>query len=88
VEVVGLTPTQRRVLVELALTGASDADIGASLGMATKTVKTHMTMLRLWLGLDNRTQLAIYAWRAALEQHHIVVPDCLLPACRALEGSE
>ena len=79
-----MTRTQRRVLVELALTGASDADIAASLGMATKTAKTHMTMLRLQLGLENRTQLAIYAWREGivprvLGDYTISPPHLVLP---------
>jgi DNA-binding NarL/FixJ family response regulator len=60
-----LSPREREVLVELA-TGASNADIGATLFMSEATVKAHVSHLFTKLGRSNRVQLAILAHDAGL----------------------
>jgi DNA-binding NarL/FixJ family response regulator len=60
-----LSPREREVLVELA-TGASNAEIGATLFMSEATVKAHISHLFTKLGRTNRVQLAILAHRAGL----------------------
>jgi DNA-binding NarL/FixJ family response regulator len=60
-----LSAREREVLVELA-TGASNAEIGATLFMSEATVKAHVTHLLTKLGRSNRVQLAILAHDAGL----------------------
>jgi DNA-binding NarL/FixJ family response regulator len=60
-----LSPREREVLVELA-TGASNAEIGATLFMSEATVKAHVSHLFTKLGRTNRVQLAILAHDAGL----------------------
>ena len=65
-----LTKTERAV-VELIGQGMSNREIGASLGIAEKTVKNHITSLLAKMGLQRRTQVAAWvarrgsaAWRS------------------------
>jgi len=60
-----LSAREREVLVELA-TGASNAEIGATLFMSEATVKAHISHLFTKLGRTNRVQLAILAHDAGL----------------------
>jgi DNA-binding NarL/FixJ family response regulator len=60
-----LSAREREVLVELA-TGASNAEIGATLFMSEATVKAHISHLFTKLGRSNRVQLAILAHDAGL----------------------
>ena len=55
-----LTPTQVRVLRELATDGATDREIAERLGMAPNTVSTHIANLMLRVGVHNRTALVIW----------------------------
>ena len=57
-----LTPTEHKV-IKLIGEGMSNREIGASLGIAEKTVKNHITSLLAKMGLQRRTQVA--AWVAA-----------------------
>lgn len=51
----GLTPTEQRV-TGLLVQGLSNAQIADELGVATKTVKFHLTNLYGKLGVNSRTQ--------------------------------
>src|SRR5437016_2188311 len=57
-----LTPREREVL-ELIGRGFSNKRIALELGLAEKTVKTHVTHVLGKLGVADRTQAAIYAAR-------------------------
>src|SRR5262249_46968617 len=58
----GLTPREREVL-ELIGRGFSNKRIALELGLAEKTVKTHVTHVLGKLGVADRTQAALYATR-------------------------
>ncbi|MCK6582458.1 MAG: response regulator transcription factor [Anaerolineales bacterium] len=58
----GLTPRQREVLA-LVSQGMSYKEVGAKLGMSTRTVKYHMREIILNLHLKNRAQAMMYAAR-------------------------
>lgn len=60
-----LTERERAVLRELA-TGRSNKEIAASLAISTTTVKGHVASILSKLGVEDRTQAAIYAVRNGL----------------------
>lgn len=60
-----LTPREREVLALIAR-GMSNKLIARELGIAEKTVKTHVGHLLAKLGVTDRTQAALYAVRAGL----------------------
>ncbi len=55
-----LTPQERRVL-DLIAQGLTNRQIGAALSLAEKTVKNYVTSILAKLGLESRTQAAVYA---------------------------
>ncbi|WP_027341058.1 response regulator [Hamadaea tsunoensis] len=57
-----LTAREREVLAEIAL-GRSNREIARALHLAEKTVKTHVSSILMKLGVDDRTQAALYAVR-------------------------
>ena len=61
----GLTPREREV-AELIARGRSNKLIALELGIAEKTVKTHVGNILGKLGLSDRTQAALYAVREGL----------------------
>lgn len=63
--IASLTPREREVLEHLA-DGRTNRQIARALGVAEKTVKTHVTNLLTKLGAADRTQAAIVAVRAGL----------------------
>ncbi|MFG1998429.1 response regulator [Spirillospora sp. NPDC048911] len=60
-----LTEREREVLVQIAL-GRSNREIGRALMVSEKTVKTHVSNLLMKLGVQDRTQAALYAVRHGL----------------------
>jgi DNA-binding NarL/FixJ family response regulator len=60
-----LTPRERDVLTEIAH-GRSNREIARALGLAEKTVKTHVSAILTKLGVQDRTQAALYAVRTGL----------------------
>ncbi len=60
-----LTPREREVL-ELIAVGASNKRIALELGIAQKTVKTHVGHVLAKLGVSDRTQAALLAVRHGL----------------------
>ncbi|UQU61595.1 response regulator transcription factor [Couchioplanes caeruleus] len=60
-----LTPREREVLAAIAR-GRANREIARQLGLAEKTVKTHVSAILTKLGLQDRTQAALYAVRAGL----------------------
>jgi NarL family two-component system response regulator LiaR len=56
------TPREKEVLMLIA-EGKSNKDIAEELHISIKTVKTHVSNLLMKCGLEDRTQLAVYAHR-------------------------
>jgi DNA-binding NarL/FixJ family response regulator len=61
-----LTTREREVLAEVAR-GRSNREIARALGLAEKTVKTHVSAILTKLGVQDRTQAALYAVRTGLD---------------------
>jgi DNA-binding NarL/FixJ family response regulator len=64
---VPLTEREREVLVQIAR-GRSNREIARALVVSEKTVKTHVSNILMKLGLQDRTQAALYAVRHGLAE--------------------
>jgi DNA-binding NarL/FixJ family response regulator len=62
-----LTPRERQVL-GLVASGLRTAAIAARLGVATKTVNNNLSTIFAKLGVSNRTEAAVLAHQAGLDQ--------------------
>ncbi len=62
---VRLTAREREVLAEMAR-GRSNREIARALTLSEKTVKTHVSAILTKLGVQDRTQAALYAVRSGL----------------------
>jgi NarL family two-component system response regulator LiaR len=60
-----LSPREQEVLRELAF-GRTNREIGEHLAIGEETVKTHVARILSKLGLQHRTQLALYALKAGM----------------------
>ena len=63
-----LSQREREVLALIA-EGLSNQSIGERLEISEKTVKTHVSNILTKLGVSDRTQAAVYAWKSGLKQH-------------------
>jgi two-component system, NarL family, response regulator LiaR len=63
-----LSQREREVLALIA-EGMSNQSIGERLEISEKTVKTHVSNILTKLGVSDRTQAAVYAWKTGLKQH-------------------
>ena len=61
-----LSQREREVLALMA-EGMSNQLIGVRLGISEKTVKTHVSNVLSKLGVADRTQAAVYAWKSGLK---------------------
>ena len=62
-----LSEREREVLALIA-DGLSNQKIGEHLTISEKTVKTHVSNILAKLGVTDRTQAAVYAWRSGMKQ--------------------
>lgn len=62
-----LSQREREVLMMIA-EGASNQAIADKLGIGIKTVKTHVSNILAKLGVEDRTQAAVFAWREGLQK--------------------
>jgi len=62
-----LSEREREVLALIA-EGASNQRIAAQLEISEKTVKTHVGNMLAKLGLGDRTQAAVYAWKSGMKK--------------------
>jgi NarL family two-component system response regulator LiaR len=63
-----LSEREREVLALLA-EGFNNQVIGEKLSISEKTVKTHVSNILAKLGVADRTQAAVYAWKSGLKRH-------------------
>ena len=63
-----LSQREREVLALIA-EGLSNQRIGERLEISEKTVKTHVSNILTKLGVTDRTQAAVYAWKSGMKQH-------------------
>jgi len=63
-----LSQREREVLALIA-EGLNNQLIGVRLDISEKTVKTHVSNILTKLGVSDRTQAAVYAWKSGLKQH-------------------
>jgi len=62
-----LSEREREVL-EVMAEGMSNQLIGEKLNISEKTVKTHVSNILAKLGVADRTQAAVYAWKSGMKQ--------------------
>jgi DNA-binding NarL/FixJ family response regulator len=65
-----LTERERRVL-DLVAEGKTNREIGAELYLAEKTVKNYVSNILSKLGMQRRTEAAVFAARLADKEHRL-----------------
>lgn len=55
--------SRERAIISLIAEGADNRDIASELHLSEGTVRNHISMVLAKLGLRNRTQIAVWAWR-------------------------
>ena len=68
VEVVDLLSQREREALHLMAEGLSNQQIADRLGIAEKTVKSHVSNVLSKLGVSDRTQAAVFAWKSGIKQ--------------------
>lgn len=63
----GLSPREKEVL-QLMAEGLNNQDIANRLHIGEKTVKSHVSSVLAKLGVNDRTQAAVYAWRHGMNK--------------------
>lgn len=63
-----LSEREREVLAQMA-EGLNNQGIATRLGISDKTVKTHVSNILAKLGVADRTQAAVYAWKSGMKNH-------------------
>jgi DNA-binding NarL/FixJ family response regulator len=64
-----LTPTEHRILVHVA-EGLTNRQIGETMSLAEKTVKNYVSAVLAKMGMERRTQAAVYAATHGLSREH------------------
>lgn len=64
-----LTPTEHRILVHVA-EGLTNRQIGETMSLAEKTVKNYVSAVLAKMGMERRTQAAVYAATHGLARDH------------------
>jgi DNA-binding NarL/FixJ family response regulator len=64
-----LTPTEHRILVHVA-EGLTNRQIGETMSLAEKTVKNYVSSVLAKMGMERRTQAAVYAATHGLSREH------------------
>ena len=59
--------TREREVLALIAEGLSNQQIGVRLDISEKTVKTHVSNILTKLGVSDRTQAAVFAWKSGLK---------------------
>ena len=68
-EVLKSLSQREREVLKLMADGLSNLHIAGQLNIAEKTVKTHVSNVLAKLGVADRTQAAVYAWKNGLKRH-------------------
>jgi len=66
-EPLGTLSEREREVLALMAEGFSNQLIGEKLGISEKTVKTHVSNVLAKLGVADRTQAAVYAWKSGMK---------------------
>ena len=67
--ITGFTPRERGIL-DLIADGCTNREIGERLFLAEKTIKNHVTSILMKLGMERRTQAAVFGSTARLRAAH------------------
>ena len=67
-EVLDTLSQREREVLQLMADGMSNSKIATQLGIGEKTVKTHVSNTLAKLGVSDRTQAAVYAWKSGLKR--------------------